>query len=90
MANSIQITCINKDDRLNPYERITHIGTQNKKITQKQAIQNIKSGTERYHVGNGLLRTNVVVAISPHNHEYLRTENDGIASNNLLSLPECR
>ncbi|MDP8217162.1 MAG: DUF3892 domain-containing protein [Candidatus Theseobacter exili] len=50
MADRHQVLCINKDDRNNPYERITHIGGANAsgtrwKLTQIKAIGGIENGT---------------------------------------------
>lgn len=51
MAATHEITCINKSDRQNPHERITHIGGKIGaegggpwKITQEKAIENYRFG----------------------------------------------
>jgi hypothetical protein len=50
-----QILCVNKADRYNPHERITHIGGINDQgqrwlITQQEAIQGIETGKWQFHV----------------------------------------
>jgi hypothetical protein len=88
-----RVTCINKDDRQDPYERITHIGGSSDsgawKITQQQAIDGIERGTWQFFVKQDGVVTDVIVAVSRFGNKYIRTEADGDEPNNLLSLPEC-
>ncbi|MCC7432079.1 DUF3892 domain-containing protein [Candidatus Peregrinibacteria bacterium] len=91
---TVQILCINKDDRKNPYERITHIGGKNVngnrwKMTQQQAISDIKSGKYSFYVEVRGDRADVIVARSRFGNDYIKTVSDGDEPNNLLSLPEC-
>jgi len=90
----LQIDCINKTDRYNPHERILNIGGFNPgaatrwKITQPQAIAYIESREHSFYTLVGGLRANVIIAT--HNgNKYIKTENDDLQPNNLLSLPEC-
>lgn len=93
-----QITCINKDDRYNPYERITHVGGTSGgegsggawTITQEEAIRGIETGKWSFYVRQGGRAVNVIVANSQYGNKYLKTEADSNEPNNLLSLPECR
>lgn len=98
MAATHEITCINKSDRLNPHERITHVGGKSGaestggawKIAQERAIQGIEAGTWSFYVTQAGRRVNVVVAVSRFGNKYLKTEADREQPNNLLSLLECR
>jgi len=50
---TIQIKCINKRDRPNPHERITHVGGFTEKpwkITQQDAIEHIEARRWRFWV----------------------------------------
>ncbi len=90
-----QIKCINKSDRDNPYERITHIGGVNSngtnwKLTQKEAIMHIKSGKYEFFVQVNGKAVDVIVAESRYGNEYIKTKADGDEPNNLLSLMECK
>jgi len=91
-TKTAEITCINKNDRFNPYERITHVGggtTKPWKITQTGAIQLIESGEWSFYVHRNGKSVGVIVAVSQYGNKYLKTEADGESPNNLLSLPEC-
>ena len=93
MAGPFQIKCINKDDRMNPYERITHIGgfdTSVWKLTSDDVIRRIEISQESFYVSRPQGDTVwVVIAVSRSGNKYLKTEADGDEPNNLLSLPEC-
>lgn len=94
MAEAREITCINKSDRENPYERITHIGGGETIITswrktQEEAIAEIESGESQFFVSIDGEKVWVIVAVSRYGNKYLKTEPDGEEPNNLLSLPEC-
>lgn len=89
-----QVLCVNKSDRYNPHERITHIGGKNADgtrwhITQQRAIEGIESGKWSFYVSRGGYTVNVIVATSRWGNKYLKTEDDGEQPDNLLSLPEC-
>lgn len=86
-----QISCINKSDRQNPHERITHVGgygSKQWKLTQEDAINLIETGQWRFYVSVRGQSVWVIVA-SRLGRKYLKTESDGEQPNNLLSLPEC-
>lgn len=88
-----EIKCVNKLDRLNPHERITHVGghvTKPWKISQETAVRYIESGDWSFYVNVNGKSVWVVVAVSRFGNKYLKTEADGEEPNNLLSLPECR
>lgn len=88
MATRLQVTCINKTDRYNPYERIENIGGLNWKHREDDAIAYIENNVYSYYVNRGGYQTNVIVA-ERSGHKYLKTESDGERPDNLLALPEC-
>lgn len=90
-----QIRCINKSDRDNPHERITHIGGMNSdgglwKLTQQEAVNSILSGKYSFYVQVNGKPVDVIVATSRFGNKYIKTEADGDQPNNLLSLMECK
>lgn len=94
MAPRHEIKCVNKTDRWNAHERITHVGGVNRdgtrwKLSQEEAIVWIESRRAEFYVRRGGSEVAVIVAVSRFGHKYLKTVADGEQPNNLLSLPEC-
>jgi hypothetical protein len=92
--NVVQIRCVNKRDRPNPHERITHVGgfvTSQWKLTQEAAIDLIERREWDFYVAlPGSSKTVwAEVGVSRFGNKYLRTQGDDDYRNNLLSLPEC-
>ena len=88
MATSRQVKCINKTDRPNRHERIRNIGGDWGKVSESDAITQIKNGTYAYHVRVGYNDVKVIIAYHLE-RPYLKTESDTTTVDNLLSLPEC-
>ena len=92
MADSFQVKCINKSDRRNHYERITHIGGYDSgkasRITEDEAITGIEQGKWSFYTLVNGRRADVVIAVHL-GRKYLKTTADGNTPDNLLSLPEC-
>ena len=89
MAYRKRVKCINKIDRANPWERITHIGGDGWKLTQQEAIHQIETVGMVFFVRVAGDEVLIVVVESRYGNKFLKTEADGEATNNLLSLPEC-
>lgn len=90
----VQVTCINKQQRQNPHEGITHLGggsgANRWRWTRQQVIESIEAKTNTFYTldRNGR-RANVGVVDGP-NGKYVRTYADGVWNDNLLALEECR
>lgn len=85
----VQITCINKQPRNNPYEGITHLGNAQGRWTRDQVITWIQQGTHTFFTHVNGKRANIGVFKGP-NGPYVKTYADGVWNDNLLALPECR
>lgn len=91
-TKTAEIACINKKDRFNPHERITHVGGTSGggwKITQEAAIELIECGEWKFFTQAKGKSLWVIVATSPWGNKELKTEADGMGDNNLLHLPTC-
>lgn len=93
MALSVRISCINKQPRYDPHERIRNVGGANDdgsrwKLGLDAAIAGVESGKWAFWTTGGGRTVDVIVAV--HNgHKYLKTVSDGVQPDNLLALPEC-
>ena len=84
----VQITCINKQPRNNPYEGITHLGNTAGRWTREEVIDWINRGVDTFYTMVNGRRANIGVVKGP-NGLYLRTHADGEWNDNLLALTEC-
>lgn len=88
----LQISCINKRDHDDPFDRIENIGgTINGnqwRMPVDKAIQLIEKNEYQFFVDIRGQFVDVIV-VSSGNRKYLRTKADDHKTNNLLSLPEC-
>jgi hypothetical protein len=92
MGRRSKITCINKrGSHLDPHERIEYIGNQSEgwRMSEADAIRGIEGGTHTFYtLVNG--REAEIIVAEHKGRKYLKTEADGYAPNNLLSLAECK
>lgn len=85
----VQVTCINKPDRNNSHESITHLGGPNWRWTTRQVIDSIKGGSNTFYTQVNGKRANIEVRRNAYGTEYLQTHADRQWNNNLLALSEC-
>lgn len=84
----VQVTCINKQPRNNPYEGITHLGGAGWRWTRQQVIDSIRANANTFFtLVNG--NRGEIGVVEGANGPYLRTYADGQWNDNLLSLSEC-
>jgi len=84
----VQVTCINKQPRNDPYEGITHLGGSGWKWPRQQVIDSIRRGENTFFTLVNQNRADVGVVDGP-NGPYLRTYANGVWNDNLLALSEC-
>ncbi len=84
----VQVTCINKQARNNPYEGITHLGGPRWRWTRQEVVDSINQKTNTFYTLVNGKRANIGVVDGP-NGQYVQTYADGQWNNNLLALPEC-
>ena len=93
MPANIEIMCVGKLPRQNPYEQLRSVGGVTPTgtswmLSQPQAIADIETGKSSFFVNASRQRLRVVVAFTPSGNKYLKTERDSGVVNTLLSLPE--
>ncbi len=91
---SIRVDCVNKTERTNPHERISHIGGPNAdntrwKLTEEAAIAGMETGKWSFDVERPAGHTVALKVAERLGRKYLKTETDGEQPDNLLALPEC-
>lgn len=84
----VQVTCINKQPRTDPYEGITHLGGLEWRWTRQQVINSINDKTNTFYTKVNGNRSNIGV-VNRATGSYLRTYADGEWNDNLLALNEC-
>jgi len=89
-----QVTCINKPDRMNAHEHITHIGNtaNNWRMTREEAIRRIDSKQEAFYTVDSNTQNRAYIGVVRGDGQkapYLRTHADGKWNDNLLALAEC-
>jgi hypothetical protein len=88
----MQIKCISRSEKMNPHERITHVGgyeSSQWKMTLNDAIGKIESGEQTFFIQAPRRTVAVILAVSPSGKKYLKAEADGDQPDTLLRLPEC-
>lgn len=89
----VQVTCINKRDRMSSHEHITHLGGATWKWPREDVIRSIDNGTTTFFIVDRATGKRAYVGVvRPRDGRapFLQTYADGDWNNNLLSLPECR
>jgi len=86
---SLEVKCINKTPRQNAHEGIVAIGGDGWKYSRAEAVRLINAGTCAFFTFVDGQQVWVRVIIGP-SEPYLRTYADGVPTDNLLALPECR
>lgn len=84
----VQVTCVNKQPRYNPYEGISHLGGRGWRWTREQVIASIQAKTNTFYTMWNNQRAEIGI-VNGQNGPYLRTYADGLWNDNLLSLNEC-
>lgn len=91
--NELQVTCINKPDRMSSHEHITHIGNAmgNWKLTREEAIRRIEAKQEAFYTVDSTTGKKVYIGVVREAGKvpFLRTHADGKWNDNLLALNEC-
>ena len=86
----LQVNCVNKPDRMSTHEHITHLGGIGWRITRDEVIRRIDARTDTFYTMAAGKRADVYVRREPGKQPYVQTKADGVWSNNLLALEECR
>jgi hypothetical protein len=89
-----EVTCVNKPDRTNTHEHITHIGNvaNQWRVTRELAIKKIDAKEETFYTIDRTTGKKVYVYVvrrDGNKAPYLRTYADGKWQDNLLALAEC-
>ncbi|MGD0117528.1 MAG: DUF3892 domain-containing protein [Candidatus Binatus sp.] len=93
-----KVFCVNKPDRNSRHEHITHLGGTDRltgaswKFTREQVIRRILRQIDTFYTTDDKARkrADVEVVNEVGKALYVRTRQDGVLSDNLLHLPECR
>lgn len=91
MSRRFEVLFVQKVDRGDPCERLTHIGGLHPDgsswfITQETAISCIQEGIWTFYVRHGGHTDDVVIATDAAGDNYLTTADDGPVPSSLLSL----
>jgi len=89
-----QVTCINKPDRMNSHEHITHIGNTagGWRMTREEAIRRIDSKEETFFTVDSSTGKTMYIGVvrgDGNKAPYLRSHADGKWNDNLLAQAEC-
>jgi len=89
-----QVTCINKPDRMNSHEHITHIGNTagGWRMTREEAIRRIDSKEETFFTVDSSTGKKMYIGVvrgDGNKAPYLRSHADGKWNDNLLAQAEC-
>jgi len=88
------IHCITRSDLMNHDRRISHIGGVNPdgshwRMRVDDAIAAIEGGRWGFYIERGGREVPVVVAVSRYGSKYIKTAEDKLHPDSMLTLPEC-